>query len=170
MYKYPIQLSVAIEYWLRIPAEIWCTQSLDWEEHTQGDPIIRFWVLVAHTHTRKCTGHGGTYWSKQLPALGTWGGGVKLKDKSPEQRLNLSRSWHKRPLSCLQYLVLYLSRIQRICPSRYLNLFQSRLDFLWWKTESRNNVMILGTKERLCVFMITSGRATYRRFPAWILA
>ena len=31
----------------------------------------------------------------------------------------------QRPLSCLQYLVLYLSRIQRICLSRYLNLLFS---------------------------------------------
>lgn len=31
----------------------------------------------------------------------------------------------QRSLSCVQYLVLYLSRIQRICLSRYLNLFFS---------------------------------------------
>jgi hypothetical protein len=31
----------------------------------------------------------------------------------------------QRPLSCVQYLVLYLSRIQRICHSRYLNLYFS---------------------------------------------
>ena len=30
-----------------------------------------------------------------------------------------------RPLTYVQYLVLYLSRIQRICYSRYLNLFSS---------------------------------------------
>ena len=31
----------------------------------------------------------------------------------------------QRPLSCVQYPVLYLSRLQRICPSRYLNLFSA---------------------------------------------
>ena len=31
----------------------------------------------------------------------------------------------QRPLSCVQYPVLYLSRIQRICPFRYLNLWFS---------------------------------------------
>ena len=31
----------------------------------------------------------------------------------------------QRPLSCLQYSVLYLSRMQRICPPWYLNLYST---------------------------------------------
>ena len=47
------------------------------------------------------------------------------------------------PLSRVQSLVLYLSRIQRICLSLSLNLVPPRLLVLWWPSESRCNGMIL---------------------------
>jgi len=74
----------------------------------------------------------------------------------------------QRPLSCVQYLVLYLSRLQRICPSRYLNLFSASSTLAFVQAQCRRNFMILGLS--LYVLMITSGKAAYRRFPAWILA
>ena len=49
----------------------------------------------------------------------------------------------QRPLSRVQSLVLYLSRIQRICLSLSLNLFPPRLLRLCWRSESRCNGMIL---------------------------
>ena len=38
------------------------------------------------------------------------------------------------------------------------------------RRQCRSNFMILGKSEDLYVLMITSGKAAYRRFPAWILA
>ena len=49
----------------------------------------------------------------------------------------------QRPLSRVQSLVLYLSRIQRICLSLSLNLFPPRLPRLSRRGESRCNGMIL---------------------------
>ena len=90
-------------------------------------------------------------------------------NKSPERKAESQQIVAQRPLSCVQYLVLYLSRLQRICPSRYLNLFSasSARDFCVAAVPSQ--LYDLGP-ESLYVLMITSGKATYRRFPAWILA
>jgi hypothetical protein len=55
----------------------------------------------------------------------------------------------QRPLSRVQSLVLYLSRIQRICLSLSLNLFPPRLLLLYWGSESRCNGMILDCKQSI---------------------
>ena len=85
-----------------------------------------------------------------------------------ETKAESQRIVAQRPLSRLQYLVSYLSRIQRICLSRYLNLLQRTLDH-FDVTREPSQYYDLGP-EGLYLFMITSGKATYRRFPAWILA
>jgi hypothetical protein len=52
----------------------------------------------------------------------------------------------QRPLSRVQSLVLYLSRLQRICLSLGLNLVPPRLLVLWWPSESRCDGMIVDPK------------------------
>ena len=77
----------------------------------------------------------------------------------------------QRPLSCVQYLVLYLSRLQRICLSRYLNLcFSIVCTSTFMSSTVPSQCYDLGRPKGLYLLMITSGKATYRRFPAWILA
>jgi hypothetical protein len=52
----------------------------------------------------------------------------KVEEKCLTNRKNkglISTDRGTRPLSCVQYPVLHLSHIQRICLSRYLNLFFS---------------------------------------------
>ena len=60
-----------------------------------------------------------------------------------------------------------LSRLQRICLSRYLNLpSASNLEPRFLRSESSYNIMILDTLQKrsdLCLYMITSRKATYRR-------
>ena len=86
-------------------------------------------------------------------------------NKSSEHRLNLSRSWHKGHSHAYNTL-FHLSRIQRICLSRYLNLFigiafrslvenASAVTMLWsWATP----------KSCLCFLIITSGKAPIAAF------
>ena len=82
-----------------------------------------------------------------------------MLNKSQEQGLNLSRSWHKGTLSCLQYPVLYLSRLQRICLPAIFELIiqhiaQRDCFVAGWNL---SHVMILGStpKGGLFVLMIT---------------
>ena len=49
----------------------------------------------------------------------------------------------QRPLSRLQYPVLNLSRIQRICLSRYLNLLFGIDCTEFWSIQGRHHIMIL---------------------------
>jgi hypothetical protein len=58
----------------------------------------------------------------------------------------------QRPLSCVQYLVLYLSRLQRICLSRYLNLLFSLVCHQFDPVKQcQYNVMILRKSENLLI-------------------
>jgi hypothetical protein len=51
--------------------------------------------------------------------------GFKNEKQISRTRAESQQIVAQRPLSCVQYPVLYLSRLQRICPSRYLNLFSA---------------------------------------------
>ena len=76
--------------------------------------------------------------------------------KRKEKRQQISRTKAEsqqivaqRPLSCVQYPVLYLSRIQRICLSRYLNLlFSIDCTAVLLLDQCRHNVMILDHPKR----------------------
>ena len=73
-----------------------------------------------------------------------------------------------RPLSCVQYPVLHLSHIQRICLSRYLELFFSiRRSPFCGKPSA---VTMLWSWPEGYTYSFRIKKATYRRFPAWILA
>ena len=61
---------------------------------------------------------------------------VRTKD---EPQLVVARS----PLHSLQYPVLYLSRMQRICPTRYLNLRSSLTELQLRGDQGHAHVMIL---------------------------
>ena len=61
---------------------------------------------------------------------------VRTKD---EPQLVVARS----PLHSLQYPVLYLSRMQRICPTRYLNLRSSLTELQLRGVQGHAHVMIL---------------------------
>ena len=55
----------------------------------------------------------------------------------------------QRPLSCVQYPVLYLSRIQRICLSRYLNLLFSIICAQFYLSPALLQCYDLGPARRL---------------------
>jgi hypothetical protein len=65
-----------------------------------------------------------------------------------------------RPLSCLQYPVAYLSRLQRICLSQYLNLIRHRPNAPVMAARNRYHVMIWTAPRRhgLCVCIVTLGK------------
>ena len=73
-----------------------------------------------------------------------------------------------RATRCVQYLVLYLSRIQRICHSRYLNLFFSIACNSFSGATVPLQCYDLGPKA--IATHVTSWNTTYRHFSAWILA
>ena len=73
-----------------------------------------------------------------------------------------------RPLSCVQYLrSLFKSYTKDLSLPIFELVFQHRLQPLYWQPVPLQ-CYDLGPKAILT--HVTSGRATYRRFPAWILA
>lgn len=71
----------------------------------------------------------------------------------------------QRPLSRVQYPVLYLSRIQRICLSRYLNLLFGIDCAEFCSTTGPSPYYDLGPAETgLCLYIITSGKAHIAAF------
>ena len=75
----------------------------------------------------------------------------------------------QRPLSRVQYLLPNLSRIQRICLLRYLNLIQlglpGRVD-----RKGPSQCYDLGRLAAPIRTHDNTWRSAYNRFPAWILA
>ena len=87
---------------------------------------------------------------------------VRTKD---EPQLVVARS----PLHSLQYPVLYLSRMQRICPTRYLNLRSSLTELQLRGDQGHAHVMIdLGpVRSSIAVFSsMDSGLEAFSRNPA----
>jgi hypothetical protein len=79
----------------------------------------------------------------------------------------------QRPLSHVQYLVLYLSRIQRICLSWYLNLlFSIAWPAFSCRRQCRYNVMILNMPESMPIVIHENIKESRHiaASPAWILA
>jgi hypothetical protein len=58
------------------------------------------------------------------------GGNGKLMEQISRTKAESQQIVAQRPLSCLQYPVLHLSRLQRICLARYLNLLFSIVPLL----------------------------------------
>ena len=79
---------------------------------------------------------------RQFPKTSQFKNRVKVKQISRTQAES-QQIVAQGPLSCVQYLVLYLSRLQRICPSRYLNLCPAQSARAFVPAQCRSNFMIL---------------------------
>ena len=91
-----------------------------------------------------------------------------ISNKSSERRLNLSRSWHKGH-SHTYNTPFYLSRLQRICLSRYLNLSFSIAWLCFCALPSAVTMLWSWTGPKSCLYlsMITSGKADILPLSRW---